>query len=116
MESCRELYEYSFLIEEIRKGLRMKMELPDAVDRAVEVCIQEGVLKTFLLRHRAEVKNVILEEFDLNKQLSLERKEGENLFAALTLQLIADNRIEDLTRASTDVKYREILYKEYNLN
>ena len=50
MESCRELYEYSFLIEEI--------------------------LKAFLLRHRAEVKSMILEEFDLNKQLYLERKDG----------------------------------------
>ncbi len=41
MESCRELYEYSFLIEEIRKGVRGNLDLAEAVDRAVEVCIRE---------------------------------------------------------------------------
>ena len=28
------------------------------------------------MRHQAEVKNVILEEFDLKKQISLEKKES----------------------------------------
>ena len=64
MDSCRDLFEYAFLIEEIRKNLRLGTPLASAVDQAVEVCINEGILKTFLLRHRAEVKNVILEEFD----------------------------------------------------
>ena len=95
----------------------------NTVDQAVEVCIQEGILKTFLLRHRAEVKNVILEEFDLNKYLELEKKEsyteglkeGEDLFAALTQKLIAASRLEDLTQAISDTEYRKVLYEEYNL-
>ena len=43
------------------------MVLKDAVDHAVSRCIQEDVLKHFLARHRAEVTNVILEEY--NEQL-----------------------------------------------
>ena len=77
MESCRDLYEYAFLIDEIRNGLRTGSALAAAVDHAVEECIKEGILKNFLLRHRAEVKNVILEEFDLKKQISLEKKERD---------------------------------------
>ena len=40
------------------------MVLKDAVDHAVSRCIQENVLKHFLTRHRAEVTNVILEEYN----------------------------------------------------
>ena len=119
MESCRDLYEYAFLIEEIRKGLRTDASLSVAVDRAVEVCINEGILKSFLLRHRAEVKNVILEEFDLKKQLSLERKEGfedgQELILALTQKLIEASRFDDLKRATIDREYRLALLKKFDL-
>ena len=119
MESCRDLYEYAFLIEEIRKVLRTGTVLSIAVDRAVEVCIKEGILKNFLLRHRAEVKNVILEEFDLKKQLSLERKEGfedgQELILTLAQKLIAASRFDDLKRAATDSEYRLALLKELKI-
>ena len=119
MEACRELYEYSYLIEEIRVGLRQKLPLPDAVDLAVKNCIDNNILKSFLLRHRSEVKNMILEEFDLEKYLKLEKKEsraeGRNDFAALTQRLLADSRIDDLKKATEDSEYMELLLKEYNI-
>ena len=124
MEACRELYEYSFLIEEIRKRLRNGSILSEAVDHAVEACIREGILKKFLLRHRAEVKNLILEEFNLNRQLDMERKEGfeegreegELRLSSLLQKLLADSRSDDLARALSDTEYREALYKQYNIN
>ena len=123
MDSCRELYEYAFLVEEIRKGVRMGLRLADSVDRAVEVCIKEEVLKSFLLRHRAEVKSVILEEFDLNKDIELEKKEsyqegksiGQRMFAELTQKLLADSRIDDLKRATEDDEFCILLYEEYDI-
>ena len=120
MEACRELYEYSYLIEEIRVGLRQNLPLPDAVDRAVENCIDNNILKSFLLRHRSEVKRMILEEFDLEKYLKLEKKEsyaeGQKTFAVLTQRLLADSRIDDLKRATEDSEYMELLLKEYNIS
>ena len=78
MEACRELYEYSYLIEQIRIGLRASLPLPNAIDRAVANCIDNGILKSFLLRHQVEVKHMILEEFDLQKHLQLVKK-GERI-------------------------------------
>ncbi|MBO5291760.1 MAG: hypothetical protein J6B10_01040, partial [Lachnospiraceae bacterium] len=43
------------------------------------------------------------------------KTEGENLFAALAQKLIADNLIDELTRATLDKAYRQELYKRYNL-
>lgn len=123
MEACRELYEYSYLIEQIRIGLRTNLPLTDAVDRAVENCIENDILKNFLLRHRAEVTNMILEEFDLNKHIKSEKDEsyadGEEAqhrrFSQLIQRLLADSRNEDIEKAAADFEYCKALYKEYKI-
>lgn len=74
MEKCRKLYEYSYFVEEVRKGLRMGKKLSAAVDGATEYCIRAGVLSDFLRRHRAEVKNVILAEYDEELHIKSEKK------------------------------------------
>ena len=53
-------------------------EIPreQAVDEAVRECIGRGILGDFLKKHRAEVKNVILTEFDEELYRQLVYKEG----------------------------------------
>ena len=50
------------LINKIRENSQ-NMEFEDAVDAAVTYCIENNVLKTFLLKHRAEVKDVCITEY-----------------------------------------------------
>ena len=67
---------------------------------------------------------MILEEFDLEKHIRLEKKEslakgitlGQNLFATLTQCLLTDSRIDDLKKAAEDPKYLEQLLREYNIS
>ena len=51
------------------------------VERAIRECIQEGILKEFLEKNRAEAKNVSIYEYDQEKHLRQEREaaweEGE---------------------------------------
>ncbi len=42
-------------------------------------------------------------------------KRGENLFVSLTSSLLKDCRLEDLQKATEDVDYRRLLYREYGL-
>ena len=120
MDACRELHEYSYLIEQIRVELRQNHSLSEAIDLAVANCIDNNILKSFLLRHQAEVKHMILEEFDLEKHIRLEKKEsfadGCNTFAILTQHLLADSRIDDLKKAAEDPEYLEQLLQEYNIS
>ena len=60
MEACRKLYEYSYFVSEVQGLLQEGMSLETAIDRTVRRCIRENILKEFLEKHRAEVKNVIL--------------------------------------------------------
>jgi len=127
MNACRELYEYSYLIEEIRIGTRSGLALPDAIDQAVVHCIEHDILKGFLLRHQAEVTNMILKEFNLEEHIKSEKAysfaeghaEGQEMerkrFAQLTQCLIDDSRNEDIAKAAIDSEFCLKLYQEYHI-
>lgn len=134
MEQSRTLRDYSILVGKV-KTLSREMELGQAIDRAIEECIEENVLHDFLVRRRNEVKNSILTEYDEERvlaELSRESYEdgekagyvdgqkvgytdGEKHFARLAQALLEAGRIEDLSRATTDKDYREKMYKEYDM-
>ena len=54
MNKCRTLYGYAYFVAEIRKNLET-MELQQAVEQAVDTCINQNILKAFLMEQRAEV-------------------------------------------------------------
>ena len=54
MEECRTLREYAQYVDKVRRYSNV-MELNTAVERAVSESIQEGILKEFLQKNRAEV-------------------------------------------------------------
>ena len=111
MQGCRKLYEYSYLVQEIRRGTEDGLALEEAVDRAVDVCLENEILKELLSVHRAEVKHVILTEY--NEELHLKntfeegreeglkegRKEGlaegQGTFARLYVRECLDNGIPE---------------------
>lgn len=135
MKSCRKLYEYSYLIAKIREFLSGGFTLTAAVDQAVETCIREDVLANFLKKHRAEVNNMILTEYDeelhirsekaLSYQEGLEdgRRQGQELgeersaerINALYSRLLKEKRLTDLERATEDAEYQKQLLSEYGL-
>ena len=67
MERCRHLSDYAQFVSEVRKRLSKKMPLSEAVNEAVEDCIQRGILAEFLSKNRAEVIKVSIYEYDEEK-------------------------------------------------
>ena len=61
---CKPLHEYMMFIERIRDKMKEIKDITVAVDAAVVSCINDGILKDFLLAHRAEVVGMVLTEFD----------------------------------------------------
>ena len=55
----------------------------------------------------------------MNEAMEMERAEGkaegENRFAALMNKLLSLGRMEDVQRVTTDKKYIETLYAEFNI-
>lgn len=67
MERCRQLNDYAQFVSEVRKRLKKKMLLSEAVNEVVEDCIQRGILAEFLSKNRAEVVKVSIYEYDEEK-------------------------------------------------
>ena len=77
MKQCRVLYEYAALVDTVRNHLNIRgIPREQAVNEAVRECIRRGILVDFLKKHRAEVKNVILTEYDREAHIRAEKKES----------------------------------------
>ena len=74
MESCQILKEYAQYVSKVRT-YKKTLKLNEAVEKAVEECIQEGILREFLLKHRAEVVAMSIFEYDREWEEEILRKE-----------------------------------------
>lgn len=127
MEKCRILEEYSLFVERARQYLTEGMDHQDALNMAIDYCIDHDILSEFLQRYRAEVLGMLLEEIDMDayeRTIMEEAREdgikegadqGTERTAILVGKLLELNRIEDLKQMTTDRKYREKLFQEFGL-
>lgn len=75
-EQCRTLKEYMQYVDKVR-GYVKEMPVSEAVDRAVDECIEQDILKEFLLKEKAEVKRMSLLECDAELALEIAKESGE---------------------------------------
>lgn len=75
LKKCQPLKDYMTLVNQIRKNGKT-MEFEEAVDVAVTYCIEHDVLKTFLVKHRAEVRDVCITEYNEKTFVDGIRAEG----------------------------------------
>ena len=58
------LKEYAQYVAKVRKYVSKNISLEEAVTRAVDECIKEGILAEFLVKNKAEVIKVSIYEYD----------------------------------------------------
>lgn len=123
MEKCRILEEYSKLVAVMRERMLTEKETQTALNQAVDYCIENDILKEFLLKNRAEVLGMLLEEFDAEKYertLRSEgreegREEGEEKVNRLGILLTEAGRENDFLRSLSDRKFQKRLFVEFGL-
>lgn len=72
---CKLLEDYSAFIDRVRR-YKQGLSLKNALIRAIDECISEGILADFLRVHRNEVLEMTLTEFDENEFEEMLREEG----------------------------------------
>ncbi len=78
MEHCRTLKEYAQYVDRVRKyAAKQDVSLEEAVTRAVDECIEEGILVDFLLKNKPEVIKVSIYEYDKEFEEKKLRKKAE---------------------------------------
>ena len=101
LEQCQTLKEYAIYVKKVRTYAK-SMKVEEAVDRAVTECINEGILREFLLQNRKEAVEMSIFEYDEEAVFEVVRKdeyekgiqEGEKQFALLTERLLEAGRTQ----------------------
>ena len=110
MESCQILKEYAQYVSKVRT-YKKTLSVNEAEEKAVEECIQEGILREFLLKHRAEVVAMSIFEYDREWEEEILRKEefeaGKELGEQLGKEKERKNTEKERRRA--DNAERELL-------
>ena len=123
LDTCRLLKEYAQYVEQVRTYTQ-QMPLSEAVEKAVDDCIKNGILADFLAKNRAEAIAVSIFEYDEEKHMKSERKEwreigreeGSDNLASLLQSLIDAGKLEEVKRVISDSDYRKKLLQDRDDN
>ena len=131
MKHCRRLEEYSIFVQCVRECIQSEPSVEDALEKAIDTCINQDVLADFLKKHRAEVTNMILTTYDKDlyektlKEDAREEGRAEGLMEGraetraelnqLTICLLNAKRYNDLEHAAKDIEYQKKLLKELGI-
>ena len=76
LEKCRPLFEYSWVVEQIRINRRNKLSIEDAVNKALDDMPDDFSIKAYLMEHRSEVNIMCLTEYDEAETMNMFKEEG----------------------------------------
>ena len=76
LDTCPALKSYALLVQYTREYQANGSELKEAVEQAIDRCIQENHLKSYLLKKKAELSLMLLTEFNQEAFARVIRNEG----------------------------------------
>ncbi len=94
MGKCKILWEYSVFIDTVRKYSNEK----DAIKKAINECIEKGILADYLRRKGSEVRNMLIAEYSYEKDIQVKQEEAKQEGMLLTAKIFrAIKQNSDLT-------------------
>ena len=75
-KKCKSLYDYCSFVDRIKTNIKNNMEKEASIDEAIEWAIKQNLLEGYIEEQRAEVKAVLLTDFDQEQYDRNRRREG----------------------------------------
>ena len=75
-QNSRVLSGYTIFVEKVRRYIKQKMAIKDALKRAIDECISEGILAEFFKKHRKEVIEMEALDFTFERREKLIRRDS----------------------------------------
>ena len=76
LSKCQTLREYMYFVDMVRKNNEISGNLEDAIEKAINQCMEENVLRDFLAQHREEVMHVMTLDYTFERRLKMQRAEA----------------------------------------
>ena len=98
LDKCRFLKEYMMFVDYVRFFHKENnyTDLGDAIERAIDRCIEEDVLRDFMITRRSEVVKVTKLDYTFDRQILLEREDAREEGRA---EGRAEERVESMTES-----------------
>ena len=77
LERCYALKDYSNFVANVKIGKEEGLSNEDAVDKAVEIAVRDNYLDGWFRKHKAEVKGMILSEYDEKATMQMFYEDGK---------------------------------------
>ena len=117
LEQCRTLKEYAIYVKKVRTYAKSMKNVEEAVDRAVTECINEGILREFLLQNRKEAVEMSIFEYDEEAVFEIVRKDE---YEKGHQEGIIEGKVESILELLEDIstipdKVRERIHNEKDI-
>ena len=112
LSECPVLEQYMVFVRYVREGLEMypEKDLAKAIDGSIDRCIEEGVLREFLMKRREEVTKVTQLDYTFDRRIELEREDARE--EALAEERVNTERERKAKEEERQAKERERQAKE----
>ena len=107
------LEQYSRFIQIVEDCRKQEKNLDKAMKKAIDIAIEKGILKEFLIRHSAEVRNMLTLEYNEEVAKRVEREEAMEEGSEQTRKLLIINNLRkgrpcDIVAEFLDVPIEEV--------
>ncbi len=76
MKQCKALEGYAFFVQKVKEE-SLNRSIQEAIEQAVDICIEKNMLAEFFRTHRAEVVSMSIFEYDAAKHIAQEKEESK---------------------------------------
>lgn len=94
MDVCHTLKEYSIFVDKIKKYREKGLSVEESVKLVVDECIEENVLRDYLITHKSEVIGMCLTEYDEEATMEAFKRESYMDGVEETLKEVAKNMLK----------------------
>ena len=105
LEQCQTLKEYAIYVKKVRTYAK-SMKVEEAVDRAVTECINEGILREFLLQNRKEAVFEVVrkDEYEKGHQEGIIEGKVESILELLEDISTIPDKVRERIHNEKDIK------------
>lgn len=102
LSKCQTLREYMYFVDMVRKNNEISGNLEDAIEKAINQCMEENVLRDFLAQHREEVMHVMTLDYTFERRLEMQRAEaiedGERIGKEIGTEIGKEEKLSEQIR------------------
>ena len=110
-KNCPYLSDYSTLVGKVKEGIRLGLTRRDAIRRAVKFCLDNNIMRDYLLRHSEEVFDMLALEWNLDDAKQAWFEDGLEQGREQGIESVAINMLRSGMTAETIQEFTKLSFE-----